>query len=792
MNNLYFVLRNALVTRICNAMTGSAPAARHPLTALVALISMAWSAPGWATRPALPQGVNVVSGAVTLALDGTHMTIRQTSDKSIINWQSFDIGKDRQVTFQQPSAASVALNRVVGTGAYSNISGTLNANGQVFLVNPNGVLFGSSSRVDVGGLVASALDLRDDDFQAGRYHFRNPRALGPAGPVSNKGHINVADGGAVALLGGEVGNHGQVHARLGLIALATGNQITLDFTGDQSLQVIVNEPTFGARIINSGQLQADGGNVWMTAGATDALLQTVINNTGHIRARTVVQHHSKIRLSATTTEVTGTLDASAASGDAGDIEISATHVQIQRGARMLMGSTDASGRTGRLAIRASNLRVEAQGNADSHIDADTLSDALDTGDVTLHSVTGDLHVDAPVHWKRNTLTLTTPGSVHVDSIMTASGSAALDINHGEMPPAQAPTPAHGLNMGLSAEGFTGRVDFTDVVNQSKPANRRLKINGRSYILLTAMGSPGSQTTQDLQGIEGGLRNHYALAQDLDAGDFGPFRPLGSTVLPFMGRFDGLGHQIANLQVDAGQDSRAGLFGQSAGDLRNLGLKDANVKSHSNRRAIAAGLVAELWKTGSISNVHASATVQADAQGTNARAIAASVVGVMKGGVVNNAYAKGKVTATVAADGSAALPAHLVAGSALLSGIDVGAYAVAAGIAGHLEHEGRIVNAHSTAEVTGSALLTSIRSPAPAKAFIGGAIGVNAGGSHQNVSADGAVSSDSFGSTVISMHGLVGNAANALRGTFDELRQHPALARVPGTTADSAPALAPGQ
>ena len=106
---------------------------------------------------ALPEGANLVVGQATVSTPSANaMVVTQGSDKAILNWQAFNIGVGQSMQFVQPNAASVALNRVVGANP-SSIYGSLNANGQVFLINPTGVMFAPGAQVDVGGLVASTL-----------------------------------------------------------------------------------------------------------------------------------------------------------------------------------------------------------------------------------------------------------------------------------------------------------------------------------------------------------------------------------------------------------------------------------------------------------------------------------------------------------------------------------------------------------------------------------------------------------------------------------------------------------
>jgi filamentous hemagglutinin family protein len=291
----------------------------------------------------LPTGGRVVAGNGNISTpDGQRMVIDQRSGKLAIDWNSFDIGSGHTVRFNQPGAGSIALNRVLGSDG-SRILGALEANGRVFLINPNGVLFGKGSSVNVGGLVASTLGLSNEDFLGGRYRFS-----GTGGSVVNLGSIAAADGGAVALLGGSVGNQGTIVANLGTVALAAGKAITLDFAGDGLLSVRVDAATAGALAENRQLIQADGGSVIMTAQASDALLQTVVNNDGVIQARSLGERDGRVVLeggSSGTVQVAGTLDASGADGKGGAIEVTGRHLAL-RGATL-----DASGAGGGGAVR---------------------------------------------------------------------------------------------------------------------------------------------------------------------------------------------------------------------------------------------------------------------------------------------------------------------------------------------------------------------------------------------------------------------------------------------------------
>src|SRR5688572_19398007 len=221
------------------------------------------------------------------------MKVRSTTTKSINNWQSFSIGADARVNFQQPGASSQSLNKVLGNSA-SEIYGRLTSNGQVFLVNNAGVLFAPGARVEVGSLFATSLSISNDDFLAGRLVFSNP---GDAGPVTNQGEINIISAnGYAALAAPQVRNDGVIIARTGTVALAAGDRVSLDMIGDGLISVAVEQSALNASAINSGRIEADGGNVLLTARSANALLDTVINNSGIIRANSLVERNGEIIL----------------------------------------------------------------------------------------------------------------------------------------------------------------------------------------------------------------------------------------------------------------------------------------------------------------------------------------------------------------------------------------------------------------------------------------------------------------------------------------------------------------
>lgn len=303
---------------------------------------------------AAPQGGVVQAGSASIVKTSAVRTdIIQASDRAVINWQSFSIGAGELVNFQQPSASSAVLNRVIGIDP-SVILGRLTANGQVFIVNPNGVFFGQNSRLDVGGLIATTANISTANFMSGRLAFddvTNRRAM-----IVNEGTITAADGGLVALIAPGVSNQGVIRANLGRVALASGNAFTLDLYGDKLVSFAVDDKVVDrltdamgrplrAFVDQAGTIEADGGSVTLTANTAKAVLDNVINMSGVVRAQAVTQRGGEIVLHAGDGEVrvSGLLDATGA----GDVQRGGT-VSVLGGDVVLAGGArvDVSGGAG--------------------------------------------------------------------------------------------------------------------------------------------------------------------------------------------------------------------------------------------------------------------------------------------------------------------------------------------------------------------------------------------------------------------------------------------------------------
>jgi len=267
----------------------------------------------------LPQDEQVVSGSAQFDRSTQDtLTVNTPSDKLIVEYSNFNIAQAETVNFNQPSSSSVALNRVIGFDP-SAIAGALKANGQVFVVNPNGIMFGPNSRVDVAGLVASTLDISNEDFLAGKYNFFKN---GENAYIINQGNISIRNGGYACLLSAGIDNQGTIQANLGTAVLASGEAITLALDDLSDISVVVDEgvktEVFGPNnekilnaIKNSGTISANGGKVILTAKALNKVFDYAINNTGIIEADNVINHDGVVELVAGDGHITslGTLRA---------------------------------------------------------------------------------------------------------------------------------------------------------------------------------------------------------------------------------------------------------------------------------------------------------------------------------------------------------------------------------------------------------------------------------------------------------------------------------------------------
>ncbi len=362
---------------------------------------------------ASPTGGQVTSGSANIVQNGTVTNINQSTQKASINWQSFSIASNETVNFNQPNSSSITLNRVIGNER-SVIDGALNANGQVWLLNSNGVLFGKNASINTAGLLATTAKLSDEDFQTGNYNFKNATA----NSVINEGTITISDSGSLILASNEVRNNGTIEAIKGKVHLTGASNYTINLNGNSLVNLKVDKGVLDALVENSGSIIADGGEVYLTTNAVDELLRGVVNNTGILEANSLDGLTGKVELFAHggTAKIGGTITALD-----GFVETSGKDFNF-------MG---ADIKAGEWLIDPVNITI------DSTL-ASSIQTALGSGDVTISTDggntpntsagesagVGNIYLNSAISWTSNkNLTLQASNGV--------SGNATINIGHTE-------------------------------------------------------------------------------------------------------------------------------------------------------------------------------------------------------------------------------------------------------------------------------------------------------------------------------------------------------------------------
>ena len=679
MNHVYRIvwnrIQNAWVVVAENAKSRGKSSGQKLLAALALTATFAHAS---------PQGGQVVSGSGTINQAGNITTITQSTPNLSLNWKSFNIAPTETVNFVQPSSNAIAVNRIFDTNG-TQILGHLDANGQVWLINPNGILFGQGAQVNVGGLVASTLDLKDSTGNVSTFSGKG------AGSVVNEGTIN---GKYVALLGNHVSNQGVITARLGTVALGAGSSVTLTFSDDNLLHMQIDQSVLNSLAENGGLIRADGGYVIMNAGAKDALLASVVNNTGVIEARTVENHDGVITLlggmQAGTVKVGGKLDASAPSGgNGGSIETSAAHVSVSDRAEITTAAS--SGLAGTWLIDPVDFTIAATGG---DMTGAQVSAALNSGNVTILSsqgttgTNGDINVNDTVSWSANKLTLNAQNDININSPMNGSGTASLALVVGNNYTINAP-----VNL-PTGNNFSAQFGTTPAIN---------------YFVINSLGGPGdaatAPATMTLQGMAAStsLSGNYALGSNIDASSTSTwnsgagFTPIGTQATPFTGNFEGLGHTISNLTINRPSTNYVGLFGDlslNSSQIADLGLVGGSVNGSSyvgELAGLSSGYTYNSYATGSVSG--------------------SGTVGGLLGendGSVDTSYATGRVSGSSYVGGLVGYNFWSITNSHATGNVSGNTY-----VGGLVGYSGSVSNSYATGSVNGYN-------------YVGGLVGYNVG------------------------------------------------------------------
>jgi len=606
------------------------------VSALIASVTMLQAA---------PSGGVVTAGSASIAQNGSVTTITQSTQKAAINWQNFSIAQSETVNFKQPNASSVTLNRVIGNEK-SVIDGALNANGQVFILNSNGVLFSKNARINTAGLVATTMNLSDTDFMNGNYAFKGDSQAS----ILNQGTINISDAGYVALLGKEVINEGVIKATLGKVELVGAKEVTLNLNGNSLVNLKVNKGVLDALVENKGAIYADGGEVYLTTNAVNELLKGVVNNTGIIEANSIDDITGKIELYAHggTTNVSGTLEAKD-----GFIETSGETLHV---------SKDVSIKAKEWLLDPTNIII-ADGGTDgiggSTMDADTVTAVLNGGtDVTLQA-DQDITVNENITWATaKMLTLTAGDEIYVNATIKNTNTT------------------------------NGGVYFHAA-------------NTHNKVIFGTNGLVSIYNVYQLQWINQAVKGKYVLGGNIDASGTSSwnsgagFVPIGGNPPAiFTGTFDGQGHTISDLYINRPTMTLVGLFGYSyVATIRNIGLLNVNITGQD-----LTGGLAGMFNNGTITNAYVTGRVRGN--GTM------NVVGGLAGGIENSTITSSYATVDVTSSSNyvgglvgSAYDTSLITNS-YATGSVTGATSVG-GLVGILNGRSSITNSYSTGSVTGT-------------------------------------------------------------------------------------------
>lgn len=251
---------------------------------------------------ALPAGGQVTAGTavITAVPLANTLNITQTTSRAIIDWQNFNIGANEHVNFIQPSSQAIALNRVTGSQNPTQILGSLTANGHVWIINPNGVIFGQGAQINVAGLIVSSANISNTNFMNGNYQFDIPG--NPNATISNAGHIVATEAGLTALVGPNVSNTGIIQATVGKVQLGSAETFTVDLYGDGLINLQAS-PELQKSLSNSGTITSTNNNILISTAAAQQVVNNLINTSGIVEA------------SNATTNADGSITLSAGSSD---------------------------------------------------------------------------------------------------------------------------------------------------------------------------------------------------------------------------------------------------------------------------------------------------------------------------------------------------------------------------------------------------------------------------------------------------------------------------------------------
>jgi filamentous hemagglutinin family protein len=691
--------------------------------------------------PALPTGGSVASGTATIGTPSNgSLTVNQSSNKAIVNWNSFSIGQGGTVTINNGSGAT--LNRVTGS-ASSAINGNLNATGSVYLINPNGVIVGKTGVVKVGGnFVASTLNTSDAQFNAGGSLTLSG---GSTAAVVNYGKIGSL-GGDVALVARTATNAGTITAPNGAVGVLAGSQVTLRDSALNDGKFSVDVGANSDSATNSGtiqsadaELKANGGNVYALAGNTKGVIAATgtsagggkvflsavsgdLSVSGTVTAQNSDGSGGQVTARANNITVSGTIDASATApartggtvsvigtGDTGvtghvhaagngatggtietsghTLSVDGADVSAGEGGQWLLDPYDLT------VTSAAASTIDASLNAGTNVTLQTTASGTSGPGTASSSGNGDIFVNSALSWNTTaTLALNAYRNVAINAPITLS-KGTLAMSGGSAIEVAAMISVTGAgSVNLSAPntpllnvyfGVGGSINFGAVNNGA-----HLSIDGTGYALL--------YTLQDIENIQDNATAALATSLNGQGVDYTPASHVG--LYGFKGTFEGLGNTITHLNITHSPGRYFGLFSElgTTGTVRDLVMTDDSVNVGS-QYGDAGAIVG--FSYGTIANVYVASTVVC----TGGCSYAGEIAG-FNYGTITNSFVVANVSGAASNGGIAGVNGGTITNSYATGTVTVGVGS-AGGLVGYDGYAGvgYIGNTYSTVAIAGTSL-----------------------------------------------------------------------------------------
>lgn len=598
---------------------------------------------------AAPSGGVVTSGSATISQSGNTTNINQSTSKASINWQKFGIKADEVVNFNQPNKNSITLNRVIGNER-SIIDGALNANGQVWILNSNGVLFSKNASINTSGLLATTKDISDTNFQKGNYTFSGDSTES----IINQGTIKVKNNGYVIFASNEAKNDGVIEAIKGRVQLTGADEYTINLNGNSLIDLSVDKGTLDALVENSGTILADGGEIYLTTHAVDELLRGVVNNTGIIEANSLdgISGHVELYAHGGTANIDGTIKAKGGFVETSGKELSVASSTKVEASKWLLDPT--------------NMIIESTGGSDitgASVSATAIESNLATTDIELLA-DNDITVNEDITWGEATkLTLTAGDEIYVNATIENTNAT------------------------------NGGVYFNAANNSSKVI---FNTNGKVII----------NNVNQLQWMNTALNGNYELGSNIDAsitstwnsngsGGFYGFDPIGDSSNIFRGNLDGKGYTIDGLYINRASKLYLGLIGYTHGYdklISNIGLTNINFIGNDN----VGGLVGYAFPI-SIEDSYVTGTI-------NGNRNIGALIGYANGPItITDSYASVNLTGNNGVGGLLGYKdstSNLSISDSYTTG-SINGNSIVGGLLGYVGSVSTISNSYSTATVFGS-------------------------------------------------------------------------------------------